>query len=122
MPVTSVSAVTFAVRDVAASIEFYQSCGFSVVYGGPDAPFTSLRSGDAFVNLIRTPDYRGSWWGRAIFRVDDADALYRVLVSAGRHPHAPPADAAWGERYFHITDPDGHEISFAQNIANRPAS
>jgi uncharacterized glyoxalase superfamily protein PhnB len=29
-----------------------------------------------------------------------------------------PADAIWGERYFHITDPDGHEISFAMLLAN----
>jgi uncharacterized glyoxalase superfamily protein PhnB len=25
----------------------------------------------------------------------------------------PPRDAQWGERFFHVTDPDGHEISFA---------
>jgi uncharacterized glyoxalase superfamily protein PhnB len=24
-----------------------------------------------------------------------------------------PHDAEWGERYFHVTDPDGHELSFA---------
>ncbi|MEC7657646.1 MAG: VOC family protein, partial [Pseudomonadota bacterium] len=25
-------------------------------------------------------------------------------------------DASWGERYFHITDPDGHELSFAHPL------
>ena len=25
-----------------------------------------------------------------------------------------PADAPWGERYFHVLDPDGHELSFAR--------
>ena len=29
---------------------------------------------------------------------------------------AGPRDAAWGERYFHLHDPDGHELSFAQPI------
>ncbi|MHC4164482.1 MAG: VOC family protein, partial [Planctomycetota bacterium] len=29
---------------------------------------------------------------------------------------AAPADAEWGERYFHITDPDGHELSFARPL------
>jgi hypothetical protein len=24
-----------------------------------------------------------------------------------------PRDAEWGERFFHLTDPDGHELSFA---------
>ena len=30
-------------------------------------------------------------------------------------PNAP-RDAEWGERYFHITDPDGHELSFARPV------
>jgi uncharacterized glyoxalase superfamily protein PhnB len=25
-----------------------------------------------------------------------------------------PRDAPWGERYFHMRDPDGHELSFAR--------
>jgi hypothetical protein len=28
-----------------------------------------------------------------------------------------PRDAEWGERYFHLHDPDGHELSFAQPVA-----
>ena len=28
-----------------------------------------------------------------------------------------PRDAEWGERYFHLTDPDGHELSFARPLA-----
>ncbi|MGH9996937.1 MAG: VOC family protein [Nitrososphaeraceae archaeon] len=27
-----------------------------------------------------------------------------------------PTDASWGERYFHIRDPDGYLLSFAQLI------
>jgi hypothetical protein len=27
-----------------------------------------------------------------------------------------PADAPWNERYFHIRDPDGYQLSFAQPI------
>jgi uncharacterized glyoxalase superfamily protein PhnB len=27
-----------------------------------------------------------------------------------------PSDAPWGERYFHIRDPDGHELSFARRL------
>ncbi|MEE9270499.1 MAG: VOC family protein, partial [Candidatus Krumholzibacteria bacterium] len=26
--------------------------------------------------------------------------------------------AEWGERYFHITDPDGHELSFARPLSS----
>ena len=35
------------------------------------------------------------------------------LVAAGYRIEAPPHDAEWGERFFHVTDPDGHELSFA---------
>ena len=59
--------------------------------------------------------YEGRWWGRAIFRVDEADLQYRLLIDAGLSPDEPQ-DAPWGERYFHISDPDGHELSFAERL------
>lgn len=30
-----------------------------------------------------------------------------------------PKDAPWGERYFHIREPDGYQISFAEPIKKR---
>jgi hypothetical protein len=33
-------------------------------------------------------------------------------MEKGFHPDSP-RDASWGERYFHMLDPDGHELSFA---------
>ena len=108
-----ISAVTLAVKNMARSVEFYETLGFEVVYGGDRSAFTTLRSGEAFVNLAATPGYEGRWWGRVIFRVDDADAQFVRLIKAGLKPEAP-RDASWGERFFHITDPDGHEISFAE--------
>jgi uncharacterized glyoxalase superfamily protein PhnB len=53
-------------------------------------------------------------WGRIIFFVDDVDAMYDRVVAAGAAPHMVPSDAPWGERYFHVTDPAGHELSFAK--------
>jgi uncharacterized glyoxalase superfamily protein PhnB len=32
-------------------------------------------------------------------------------------PNTGPRDATWGERYFHVTDPDGHELSFARPLS-----
>jgi hypothetical protein len=37
---------------MARSVEFYRKLGFEVVYGGERAGFTSLRAGEAFVNLV----------------------------------------------------------------------
>ena len=97
------------------SVEFYQVLGFNLVYGGPDAEFSSLRYGDAFVNLQVHPGAIPRWWGRVIFRVDDVRAYHDRLKRAGLSPDEP-RDAFWGERYFHIADPDGHELSFAQSV------
>jgi uncharacterized glyoxalase superfamily protein PhnB len=58
-----------------------------------------------------------SWWGRAIFYVDDVDNQHAQAVAAGLQPSFTPRDAPWGERYFHIVDPDGHELSFAQPLS-----
>jgi catechol 2,3-dioxygenase-like lactoylglutathione lyase family enzyme len=35
---------------------------------------------------------------------------------AGYQPATAPRDAEWGERFFHLTDPDGHELSFARPL------
>jgi catechol 2,3-dioxygenase-like lactoylglutathione lyase family enzyme len=110
-----ISAVTFAVRDMARSIEFYEKLGFELLYGGGDAGFSSLRAGEAFVNLVSSSEYEHRWWGRVIFRVDGIDAHYRLLREQGLQPEAP-RDASWGERFFHVTDPDGHELSFAEPL------
>lgn len=117
--ILNISAATLAVRDMARSVAFYEKLGFEVVYGGNGSGFTSLRAGDAFVNLAASPSYRGEWWGRVIFRVDDADAHYRSFVAAGLALEEP-RDASWGERFFHLRDPDGHELSFAQPLGVRP--
>ena len=112
-----VSAITVAVRDMPHAVSFYMTIGFDVVYGGPEATFSSLRIGDAYVNLMLQPDYTPVWWGRVIFHVEDVDALYAAITARGLTPHNPPRDAAWGERFFHLTDPDGHELSFATRLA-----
>jgi uncharacterized glyoxalase superfamily protein PhnB len=51
-----------------------------------------------------------------IFYVADVDALHATAVAAGVQPDTAPRNAAWGERFFHLTDPDGHELSFARPL------
>jgi uncharacterized glyoxalase superfamily protein PhnB len=107
------SAITFAVRDMQEALAFYTAIGFEIIHGGAEATFSSLRLSDAFVNLALQPDYTPMWWGRIIFRVQDVDALYTSITARGLQPSMTPRDASWGERYFHLTDPNGHELSFA---------
>ena len=88
--------------------------GVRPVAGGDEAAFTSFRAGTSYLNLIAQPAERTwSWWGRVIFYHSDVDALHASVVAAGYRPDTAPRDAEWGERFFHLTDPDGHELSFA---------
>ena len=115
--IESISAVTLATHDMARALRFYLALGFPLRYGGEAAAFSSLSAGNACLNLTTEGSERSwSWWGRTIFYVSDVDALYRQAVAAGLRPDTEPHDATWGERYFHITDPDGHELSFAQPL------
>jgi catechol 2,3-dioxygenase-like lactoylglutathione lyase family enzyme len=115
--IEAISAITLATHDMARAVAFYEGLGFQLRYGGAEASFTSFTVGSGYLNLIAQPsERRWSWWGRAIFVVSDVDAFYRLVVSRGLSPQAPPRDAEWGERYFHLTDPDGHELSFMRPL------
>jgi catechol 2,3-dioxygenase-like lactoylglutathione lyase family enzyme len=116
MPET-ISAITLATHDMARAVAFYEALGFTQKFGGKQAAFTSFGVGAGHVNLVKVdPDIRLSWWGRVIFHVDDVDATYGRACAKGLVPEFAPRDASWGERYFHITDPDGHELSFARPL------
>ena len=118
-PVESISAVTLATVDMTESVAFYQALGFHLLYGGPDAPFTSFGVGTGFINLQLDADRPppSGIWGRVVLWVDDVDAMYDRCLVAGFAPDGEPADAPWGERYFHVRDPSGHELSFARPLA-----
>jgi catechol 2,3-dioxygenase-like lactoylglutathione lyase family enzyme len=116
--IESISAITLATHDMGRAVRFYRMLGFELSHGGENSDFTSFSAGAGYLNLIaQDEDKSWSWWGRAIFYVSDVDALHATLVARGCRPEAPPADAIWGERFFHITDPDGHELSFARPLA-----
>ena len=117
MTVHKISAITLAVRDMARAVEFYESkVGLEMLYGGGSTSFTSFKVGDGYLNLTLVLEGEWSGWGRVIFYVDDVDAMHQRLIEAGLEPSTAPADAPWGERYFHIFDPDFHELSFAKPL------
>lgn len=114
-PVEAISAVTLLTLDMAASVAFYEALGFRLLHGGADASFSSFRAGSSFLNLELGSNVRVVW-GRVVFWVDDVDAMHRRVLVAGFASATRPANAPWGERYFHIRDPNGHELSFARPL------
>lgn len=116
-PVRTISAVTLVTGDMARAVAFYLALGFHPLYGGAGADFTSFGVGDGFLNLQLQPGHPpAAVWGRVIFWVDDVDAMHSRVLAAGITPETVPADAPWGERYFHVRDADGHELSFARPL------
>jgi catechol 2,3-dioxygenase-like lactoylglutathione lyase family enzyme len=99
------------------SVRFYRDVlGMEVIHGGEDAFFSPLCATDAEYPILNLEQGRpATGWGRMIFYVPDVDAFWGYLKERGFDP-ARPRDASWGERYFHMSDPDGHELSFARPI------
>jgi catechol 2,3-dioxygenase-like lactoylglutathione lyase family enzyme len=138
MIVYKISAVTLIIKNMERSCNFYsQIPGFKVVYGGTgDDTFTtyeiveSKANGKMYLNLELgishgdnhdEHDAGKSYFGRIIFFTEDVDKLYRYFkqnenISNTIYFENEPTDASWGERYFHIREPDGYQLSFAKPL------
>ena len=141
----SINALTLRTNDMAASCDFYGGAlGLVKTFSSPvfatysaEAPVTELNN-RLHINLeldmkweappppstspasspLPLPSTRR--WGRAVIFVDDVDLIHERLVGAGIRIAKPPMDAPWGERYFHVIDPNGHELSFAKPDYTHP--
>ena len=128
MKVTKISAITLRISDMKKSVEFYSKIpNFKIVYGGSDSQFTSFLIDDAsksYLNLrINEVAAEATHWSRIIFYVDDVDELFDYMendetISRLGNLESKPVDAAWGERFFHVLDPDGYKLSFATPIGD----
>jgi catechol 2,3-dioxygenase-like lactoylglutathione lyase family enzyme len=132
MKVYRISAVTLRVKDMEKSCQFYSKLpGFKLVYGGGRATdsFTTFEVGEGsrmYLNLelgrpagsrISEKDF-----GRIVFHTEDVDGLYIYMkndkaISNAVNFESEPADAPWGERFFHIREPDGYQLSFARPLS-----
>ena len=115
--VEKISAITLTVRDMGASVRFYKDIlGLKMLYGGEQAYFSSFCTKDEQHTILNLEQGEAvTDWGRIIFYVSDVDEAWADLTEKGFNPERP-RDAPWGERYFHMLDPDGHELSFARPL------
>ena len=132
MEVFRISAVTLLITDMKRSCSFYSRLpGFVLVYGGgPNDRFTTFKIGgikpNIYVNLelVASKSNRARYLKstklvtRIIFHTHDVDKLYLHMQKSKTIPklinfEGEPVDAKWGERYFHVLDPDGYQLSFA---------
>ena len=133
-----ISAVTLIIKNMERSCNFYsQIPGFKLVYGGlPIDSFTIYQIGkgnpplylnlelDVVVTNSIYNEHNRRHFGRIIFHTEDVDELYSYLrsntdISNNILFENEPMDAPWGERYFHIREPDGYQLSFAKPMEKR---
>jgi catechol 2,3-dioxygenase-like lactoylglutathione lyase family enzyme len=146
MKVYRISAITLRVKDMEKSSTLYSKIpGFSLTYGGkPSDSFTTFEIGKrskitTYLNLerIEEDDEGGSSdinkkpnlgktrdsedFGRIIFHTENVDTLYSYMkqdeyISKSIVFENEPTSAPWGERFFHIREPNGYQLSFAQPL------
>jgi catechol 2,3-dioxygenase-like lactoylglutathione lyase family enzyme len=144
MRVYRISAVTLKVKDTEKSCSLYSRIpGFRLTYGGgPSDSFTTFEIGKGSkttcLNLERIEDddegssdfskkpnlgkTKGSRdFGRIIFHTENVDKLYSYMkhdeyISKSIVFENEPTNAPWRERYFHIREPNGYQLSFAQPL------
>jgi catechol 2,3-dioxygenase-like lactoylglutathione lyase family enzyme len=84
-PIEKISAITLRVKNMKASVLFYQNVlGMELLYGGERASFSSLRASDsasAILNLEQGDS--NPKWGQLIFHVTDVDAFWAHLRDRG---------------------------------------
>jgi len=107
------TAVNLAVQDMAQSVDFYRKLGLELVYGGEHASFTAFRASEGYINLRLISSQAVRRLSRVIVLVEEVDSLYSKLKESGLEPESP-RDGDPGERFFHLKDPDGHGLTFAQ--------
>lgn len=127
MKAKKISAITLFVEDMERSCKFYSAIpGFTLACGGSSYSFTTYAIGTSskmYLNLeLRKEGARGDF-GRIIFHTSNVDELYSHLrkdsnISKLGSFENEPTNASWGERFFHIRDPDGYQLSFAMPIKN----
>ena len=141
-----ISAVTLSIKNMEKSCTFYSKIpGFKIVYGGSsDDSFTTFQIGGqgkeeelnnnnnkkkaiitTYLNLelnFSNDSSEGARnFGRIIFHTYNIDKLHLQLKNdeyiqkLGKFENEP-INAPWGERFFHMRDPDGYQLSFAQPI------
>ncbi len=138
MKIYAISAVTLFIENMERSCNFYSRIpGFKLVFGAPTDSFTTYEVGSEesknipriHLNLeLASPistdyniDDRRKYFGRIIFHTEDVDKLYSYMKDNQDLSNAilfedVPRDAPWGERYFHILEPDGYQLSFAKPL------
>jgi catechol 2,3-dioxygenase-like lactoylglutathione lyase family enzyme len=108
--ISSIAGLTYPVKDLSRTAEFYEDLGFR----------PGKRDGDrltCYVNwfwVTFTTDHDGeSGSGPTLYlKVDDIDDFYGAVLANGFTPSTEPRKDRSGRREFILLDPDGNCLAF----------
>jgi catechol 2,3-dioxygenase-like lactoylglutathione lyase family enzyme len=115
----SLTGLTLHVEDVERSTDFYTRIPGAVLVHHRPGDFALLQVGEGRLGLLSA---RFLAKGAPGFHMEfsstlsGVDQLYEQVRAAGIEPDGPPANRSWGERTFHVSDPDGNRIEFDSQL------
>ena len=115
--------VSLAVKDLAASREFYEKLGFSG-FAGDAKNWLILRNGPVVLGLFQGMfeknilTFNPGWNGNAetLASFTDVRELQRRLREQGIRPLQEADESTTGPASFVVVDPDGNPILFDQHV------
>lgn len=111
MDIKSVAGLTFFVKDIAKTAEFYKTLGFKIEKHEKDYLLARLNwfSLDFVAEKGETKGPKGA--GLCInISVGDVDEFYKNSLDKGLKPASQPQDFPGGFRNFVLNDPDGYNL------------
>ena len=116
--------VSLAVKDIAASLRFYEQLGFTVFMGEPSQNWLILKNGDAVIGLFQGMfeanilTFNPGWDKNAqpLEASTDVRELQRQLKARGVKLMSEADESTSGPASFMLLDPDGNTILIDQHV------
>lgn len=116
--------VSLTVKDIRASLAFYEKLGFQAVGGQLDQNWIVLQNGNARIGLFQGMFPRNMLtfnpgWSPTrdtLTRFEDVRDLQRRLKAQGITPDVEADERTQGPAHFVVTDPDGNPLLFDQHV------
>lgn len=111
--------INIPTNDVARMRDFYTTAlkaGYDESHGGPDRCEILTQGVTLVICRIQAPVQINPESCGLEFEVEDVDAEYERLLSAGVAFDSPPVTYPWGWRAIGFKDPDGNHIDFVQHV------
>ena len=116
--------LSLAVKDIAASREFYEKLGFKVFGGEQSLNWLIMKNGDQVIGLFQgmfeknTLTFNPGWDSNAkpVEGFTDVRELQRKLKEQGVPLVVEADEATEGPAYFMAVDPDGNPILVDQHV------